>query len=207
MIDHITSFGQKVVAAEALVEQYNFCIFILSLFSLVIYERYIKPESKEYPMCCGCDPTNIFGQMETYAEHKPNPCDAGKICISNALFKLIESINRATESIVIAMPEFTAPELIKCISSAAARFVDIQIILNTSAGFECSPHIKEFLDGKTLEFSLVNWKEINLSITFIFTDIDVRIADRPITGAFCIIDPGLDSDKVINSPTWTHAVS
>lgn len=152
MMDDINSLVENLINAETVIDEYKQLIYFLLLFSYGIYKKHIKHRAKTHPMSCECDPEDIFSQMRTYREHIPDQCGAGKSCISNALFDLVQSINNATESIVIAMPEFTIEQLLDCICASANSFrlVDVRIILNYSEGLENSQNIKKLLDkGKT----------------------------------------------------------
>lgn len=145
MID-VFSVVENLIAAEAVMDQYKGEIILLLYLSFGVYKRYIKHEWRRYTMSCDCDPNNVFDQMKNYREFEPEQCIAGRNCISNALFALVKSINKASESIYIAMPEFTMPQLMECILSAHSRLVNITIILNHSEGLENRPDIKKLLD-------------------------------------------------------------
>lgn len=210
MVD-IVSLGEKVVAAEAIMDHYTRCIYFLVVSSFGMYKKYIRHKWKVHPMSCNCDPTDVFDQMRTYRKHEPNQCAAKRKCISNALYDLVDTINKATESIDIAMPEFTMPQLLECILSANSRQIDIRIILNSSEGLESSTHMKELLDkGKTLALSVECSRfKFNFCIShFCSIGVEVRFASTPINGALCLIDiESFNGSIIIKSPTWTHAVS
>lgn len=144
MID-VFSVVENLIAAEALMDQYKGEIILLLYLSFGVYKRYIKHKYKRYTMSCDCDPNNVFDQMRNY-RNAPEQCIARISCISNALFELVKSMNKASESIYIVMPELTMPQLMECILSAHSRLVNIKIILNHSEGLENRPDIKKLLD-------------------------------------------------------------
>lgn len=126
--------------------QYRYLISIFLLGAYIIYDRYFKQGTfKLHPMLCDCDPDDVFDRMRTYRQNKPNPCSAGENCISNALYDLVESINKASVSIDLVMPEFTIPQLLECVLSSD-QVVDIQILLNYSEGLENSLDVKRLMN-------------------------------------------------------------
>lgn len=66
-----------------------------------------------------------------------------------------KAINKASQSIYIAMPEFTMTQLLECILCANSRGVQIHVILNNADGLENLPDVKKLLaEGKIANISL-----------------------------------------------------
>lgn len=135
---------------------YICAIVPILLWLNAVYICYFKHVWKIHFFNCDCLARNILKRMQKW-QNTPNLCAAEEKCVGKVFHDLVEEINEASESIFIATPEFTMPELLECINGAHSRGIDIKIIVNNADGLENLPHIKALLsEGKTTHYNFIS---------------------------------------------------